>query len=50
MSWEDMRRKFDGLVAPCLGNRGADLFALLRGFGNGTALSAIHDLLGGLRA
>jgi len=50
MSWDDMRRKFDGLVAPSLGDRSADLFALLRGFGNGTALPAIRNLLKGLRA
>ncbi len=50
MSWDDMRRKFDGLVTPCLGDRSADLFELLRGFGGGGALPAIRDLLGGLHA
>ena len=50
MSWDDMRRKFDDLVAPYLGNRTADLFALLSGFGSGSALPAIRDLLGELRA
>ena len=50
MSWEDMRTKFDGLVAPVLGDRAGALFALLRGFGGGDALPAIRDVLQGLRA
>ncbi len=49
MSWDDMERKFNGLVTPFLGNRTAEFFALLRGFGGG-ALPAARDLLAGLRA
>ena len=49
MSWDDMERKFNGLVTPFLGSRTAEFFALLRGFGGG-ALPAARDLLAGLRA
>jgi 2-methylcitrate dehydratase PrpD len=50
MSWDDMERKFDGLVAPFLRNRTGELFTLLRDFGNGNVLPEIRDLLGGIKA
>lgn len=48
MTWDDMRRKFDGLAPIFLGNRAADLFDLLGGFGSGQSLPGIRTLLEGL--
>ena len=39
MGWDDMDRKFSGLVAPALQSRTGRLFGLLRAFGNGNALT-----------
>ena len=50
MSWDDMQRKFTGLVTPFLGERTQELFALLRNFGSFTVLPAIRDLLRGVGA
>ncbi len=47
MLWDDMDRKFHGLVAPALRNRTGDLFALLRGFQDG-ALRDIGGIIAGL--
>ena len=48
--WDDMDRKFDGLVAPALQNRTGAMFGLLRQFGNGRALPEARSLLESLRA
>ena len=48
MSWDDMDRKFDGLVAPSLHNRTGLMLDLLRGFGQGNALAEVRGLLAGL--
>lgn len=45
MSWDDMDRKFQGLVAPALGNRTGSLFGLLRRFGDQGTLAGIQDVL-----
>lgn len=50
MSWDDMRRKFDGLVPPALGNRSGELFDALGRFGVGTSVTAIRELLADLSA
>lgn len=44
MGWDDMRQKFDGLVADSLGNRAPALFSALRDFGAGASLPVIHDI------
>jgi 2-methylcitrate dehydratase PrpD len=48
MSWDDMDRKFDGLVAPSLHNRTGLMLDLLRGFGQGNALAEVRGLITGL--
>ncbi len=51
MTWEDMRAKFEGLVARRLGNAGtAELLALVKDFGSGRALSQMQAILGRLAA
>jgi 2-methylcitrate dehydratase PrpD len=50
IGWDDMRRKFDGLVADRLGNRTGELFEGLRGLGTGSALVAMHEIVGRLQA
>jgi 2-methylcitrate dehydratase PrpD len=45
IGWDDMRAKFDALVAPRLGARGEALFALVRQFGRGRALDEIRAIL-----
>jgi hypothetical protein len=50
MGWDDMRRKFNGLVTDRLGNRTEELFEGLRGLGTGSALAALHDIVGRLQA
>jgi len=50
MGWDDMRRKFDGLVADRLRNRTGELFEGLRGLGTGSALAAMHEIVGRLQA
>ena len=49
MSWDDMHRKFDGLVPPYLGNHAPGLFAELAKFGSGTALPRIRASLQGMQ-
>ena len=44
MGWDDMRLKFDGLVAERLGNRAQVLFSALREFGGGASLPVIHAI------
>ena len=48
MSWDDLWRKFTGLVEPRLGHRTAETFALLRGFGAPESLGKLQAVLGGL--
>jgi 2-methylcitrate dehydratase PrpD len=43
--WDDMRAKFDGLVAPLLGARTDALFGLVREFGSSGALDEIRAIL-----
>ena len=50
MGWDDMARKFDGLVAPALQNRTGVMFGLLRRFGDGGALKETRAILSNLRA
>lgn len=50
MSWDDMSRKFAGLVAPALHNRARALFGLLRRFGDGDVLPEVRGIIGALRA
>ncbi len=45
MGWEDMDRKFGGLVAPALQNRTGVMFGLLRQFGSGRALAETRAIL-----
>src|SRR5262249_8390320 len=45
MTWDDMRAKFDALVAPRLGSRGDALFSLVRDFGGGNVLGEIRAIL-----
>ena len=45
MSWDDMDRKFGGLVSPSLHNSSGEMFGLLRRFGNGTALSGVRRII-----
>ncbi len=45
MSWDDMRQKFEALVAPHLNNRTGELFDLARGFGGGSSLPAIRAIV-----
>lgn len=45
MTWDDMRPKFDGLVEPCFGAQTAELFALARGFGAGSTLSRLRQIV-----
>jgi 2-methylcitrate dehydratase PrpD len=45
MSWDDMRTKFDALVTPRLGQRGAALFGLAREFGQGGVLGEMRAIL-----
>ncbi len=49
MGWDDMDRKFRGLVSPTLGDRSGALFGILRGFGAGNALPALREIVGTLR-
>lgn len=49
MSWDDMQRKFDGLVPPYLRNNAPGLFAELAKFGSGTALPEIRASLQGMQ-
>ena len=49
MGWDDMDRKFSGLVAPALHNRTGCLFGLVRAFGNGKALTTARALWKTLR-
>lgn len=49
MSWDDMHRKFNGLVPPYLGNQAPALFAHLARFGSGTALPAMRAALQGMQ-
>jgi 2-methylcitrate dehydratase PrpD len=44
ITWDDMRRKYDGLVGALLVNRAGDLFDALHGFGGGTSLPVMHEL------
>ena len=44
ITWDDMRRKYDGLVGALLGNRAGDLFDALHGFGGGASLPVMHEL------
>ena len=50
MDWDDMDRKFGGLVAPLLHNRTGRMFGLLQAFGNGNALTEARALWETLRA
>jgi 2-methylcitrate dehydratase PrpD len=50
MGWDDMDRKFDGLVAPALRNRTGAMFGLLRRFGDGDVLSETRTILQALRS
>ena len=45
MSWDDMRAKFDALVTPRLGQRGAALFDLVGAFGRGGVLAEMRAIL-----
>jgi 2-methylcitrate dehydratase PrpD len=45
IGWNDMRLKFDALVAPRLGVRAEALFGLVREFGGGGALAEIRAIL-----
>ncbi|MGD9615318.1 MAG: MmgE/PrpD family protein [Alphaproteobacteria bacterium] len=45
IGWDDMRLKFDALVAPHLGIRSEALFGLVRAFGSGGALGEIRAIL-----
>jgi 2-methylcitrate dehydratase PrpD len=45
VGWDDMRAKFDALVAPRLGPRTEALFGLVRAFGSGGALDEIRAIL-----
>ena len=45
MSWNDMRAKFDALVTPHLGQRGAALFDLVGAFGGGGVLAEMRAIL-----
>src|ERR1700730_8004209 len=45
MTWDDMWRKFEALVAPTLGSRSEALFALAREFGRGGVLAEIRAIL-----
>ena len=45
IGWDDMRAKFDALVAPVLGARSEALFGLVREFGSGGALDEIRAIL-----
>lgn len=48
MTWDDMRDKLTGLVAPVLGEaRATELLALARSFGSGEALGRIRELVAG---
>ena len=49
MSWDDMDRKFDGLVVPALPNHARVMFGLLRRFGDGGVLPGIQGIIGALR-
>ncbi len=48
MSWDDMDRKFGGLVTPALQNRTGAMFSLLRRFGEGGALAEMQGTLAAL--
>ena len=50
LGWDDMDRKFGGLVAPALHNRTGVMFGLLRRFGDGAALTEVRRMLASLRA
>ena len=50
MGWDDMDRKFGGLVAPLLHIRTGRMFGLLQAFGNGNALTEARALWETLRA
>jgi 2-methylcitrate dehydratase PrpD len=45
MNWDDMRAKFMPLVTPVLDERGAELYDLLRNFGDGDAMDAIQEIV-----
>jgi 2-methylcitrate dehydratase PrpD len=45
IGWDDMRTKFNALVAPRLGARAESLFGLVREFGRGGALAEIRAIL-----
>jgi len=45
MTWNDMWRKFEALVAPTLGPHSEALFALVREFGRGGALGEMRAML-----
>ncbi|HEX3862513.1 MAG TPA: MmgE/PrpD family protein [Stellaceae bacterium] len=45
MRWDDMQAKFDALVAPHLGSRGAALLGLARDFGRGGVLDEMRAIL-----
>jgi 2-methylcitrate dehydratase PrpD len=45
MRWEDMRAKFFPLVEPALGDRGEELFDLLRHFGDGDSMATVTSMM-----
>jgi 2-methylcitrate dehydratase PrpD len=50
IGWDDMDRKFGGLVAPALQNRTGVMFGLLRRFGDEVVLADMRGMLASLRA
>ncbi len=50
MDWDDMDRKFGGLVTPALHNQTGIMFGLLRRFGDEAALAEMRAMLTSLRA
>jgi len=50
MGWDDMDRKFGGLVAPALHHRTGVMFGLLRRFGDEAVLADMRGMLASLRA
>ena len=47
MTWDDMRAKFDGLVAPRFGNRAPELFELARDLGSGRSIAKLREMVAG---
>jgi 2-methylcitrate dehydratase PrpD len=50
MDWDDMRRKFHGLVGERLGTQAASLFEAVRAMGSGATLPAISTAVARMMA